>query len=86
MEPFNAGFLVAAQASLQGWARIDPGTVRVPVDLWYGAQDTSPVHSPDFGAFLSDRIPGARRHVISSAGGALLWTHAETILRTLLQH
>jgi hypothetical protein len=49
----------------------DPGTVRVPVDLWYGAQDTSPVHSPDFGASLSDRIPGARRHVIPIAGGAL---------------
>jgi len=63
----------------------DPGIVRVPVDLWYGAQDTSPVHSPDLGASLGDRIPGARRHVIPSAGGALLWTHAETILRTLLQ-
>jgi len=63
----------------------DPGAVRTPVDLWYGAQDTSPVHSPDFGASLAGRIPGARRHLLADAGGALLWTHTETILRTLLR-
>ncbi|MFI0470816.1 alpha/beta fold hydrolase [Saccharopolyspora sp. 5N102] len=58
--------------------------IRVPVDLWYGRLDTSPSHSPDFGATLARRIPGARHHVVPDAGGALLWTHAEQILRSLL--
>lgn len=54
-----------------------------PVDLWYGEQDTS--HSPDNGAFLATRIPGAHRHVVPGTGGALLWTHAEPILTRLLE-
>ncbi|GAB7039652.1 hypothetical protein JCM9533A_35020 [Catenuloplanes niger JCM 9533] len=62
----------------------DPATIRMPVDVWYGADDTSPVHSPDLGATLAARIPGARRHVVPDAGGALLWTHAGPILDTLL--
>ena len=59
-------------------------TIRVPVHLWYGAHDTSTVHSPDHGAELARRIPGARRRLIPEAGGALLWTHAEAILSALL--
>jgi pimeloyl-ACP methyl ester carboxylesterase len=58
--------------------------IEVPVDLWYGRRDTSPVHSPDAGGTLAKRIPKARRHVDPDAGGALLWTHAEAILRWLL--
>jgi pimeloyl-ACP methyl ester carboxylesterase len=58
--------------------------IRVPVHLWYGASDTSTVHSPDHGAELARRIPGAHRHLILGAGGALLWTHAEAILSALL--
>ncbi|MER5422561.1 alpha/beta fold hydrolase [Streptosporangium roseum] len=60
--------------------------ITVPVDLWYGRQDTSTVHSPDHGATLAGRIPSARRHLVPDAGGALLWTHAEEILRSLLRH
>ncbi|WP_245928679.1 alpha/beta fold hydrolase [Murinocardiopsis flavida] len=60
----------------------DPARIAVPVDLWYGALDTA--HSPDNGAALAGRIPGALRHVIPGAGGSLLWTHSEDILRTLL--
>ncbi|MFE0809908.1 alpha/beta fold hydrolase [Streptomyces sp. NPDC058848] len=56
--------------------------VTVPVDIWYGEHDTS--HSPDNGALLSTRIPGARRHVVPGIGGALLWTHAEPVLTALL--
>ncbi|PRX07604.1 UNVERIFIED_ORG: pimeloyl-ACP methyl ester carboxylesterase [Actinomadura viridilutea] len=55
--------------------------IAVPVDLWYGGQDTNPTHSPDFGATLAGRIPGARRHFLPEAGGALLWTHAEQIVQ-----
>ncbi len=60
-----------------------PEDIRVPVDLWYGALDTSPVHSPDLGASLAGRLPGARRHVVPDAGGALLWTHASEITTAL---
>ncbi len=36
-------------------------------------------------ATLARRIPGARHHVVADGGGgALLWTHAEPILRALL--
>lgn len=59
--------------------------ISVPVALWYGAADTSPVHSPDLGASLARRIPGAERHVVEGAGGALLWTHAREILDSLLR-
>ncbi|MFF0776281.1 alpha/beta fold hydrolase [Nonomuraea wenchangensis] len=57
--------------------------VPVPVDLWYGDLDLH--HSPDQGFTLSRRIRGARRHLIPGAGGSLLWTHAEPILRALLE-
>jgi pimeloyl-ACP methyl ester carboxylesterase len=58
----------------------------VPVDLWYGQQDTSPVHSPDLGETLSHMIPSATRHVLPAAAGSLLWTDAEAVLGTLLSH
>ncbi|MFE6577617.1 alpha/beta fold hydrolase, partial [Streptomyces rochei] len=58
--------------------------VTVPVDIWYGEEDTG--HSPDNGALLATRIPGARRHVVPGIGGALLWTHAEPVLTSLLRH
>ncbi|MGK9458879.1 alpha/beta fold hydrolase [Streptomyces sp. G6] len=54
----------------------------VPVDIWYGEHDTS--HSPDNGALLATRIPGARRHVVPGTGGALLWTYGELVLTSLL--
>lgn len=57
--------------------------IAVPVDIWYGEQDTS--HSPDNGALLAARTPGAHRHVVPGIGGALLWTHAELILTSLLE-
>lgn len=57
--------------------------IAVPVDIWYGERDTS--HSPDNGALLATRIPGARRRVVPGIGGALLWTHAEPVLASLLR-
>ncbi|MEV8319900.1 alpha/beta hydrolase [Streptomyces sp. NPDC059900] len=57
--------------------------ITVPVDIWYGERDTS--HSPDNGARLAARIPGARHRVVPGIGGALLWTHAEPILASLLE-
>ncbi len=62
----------------------DPADIQVPVHLWYGGRDTSTVHSPDHGATMARRLPTARRHFLPEAGGALLWTHAEDILKALL--
>ncbi|MFI0713317.1 alpha/beta fold hydrolase [Streptomyces inhibens] len=56
--------------------------IDVPVDIWYGERDTS--HSPDNGALLATRMPRAHRRVVPGTGGALLWTHAEPILTSLL--
>ncbi|WP_218105590.1 alpha/beta fold hydrolase [Streptomyces sp. Ncost-T10-10d] len=62
---------------------IELSDIAVPVDLWYGEKDTG--HSPDQGAELASRIPGAVRHLVPEAGGAVLWTHAEQVLSTLLE-
>jgi pimeloyl-ACP methyl ester carboxylesterase len=62
----------------------DPSTIAVPVDLWYGREDSSPVHSPDLGVSLARRIPGSRHTVVDRIGGAVLWTHAREILEALL--
>ncbi|GAA1848018.1 alpha/beta hydrolase [Actinomadura bangladeshensis] len=56
--------------------------ISVPIDIWYGEHDTS--HSPDNGALLATRMTTAQRNVVPGIGGALLWTHAEPILRSLL--
>ncbi len=56
--------------------------ITVPVDIWYGELDTS--HSPDNGASLATRMPGAHYRVVPGIGGALLWTHAEPVLKSLL--
>lgn len=78
-----AGYARDTVLAMGRWP-FDPGAIAVPVALWYGAKDTSTVHSPDFGASLARRIPTARRNVLPEAGGALLWTHAEAVLRSLL--
>ncbi|MFD7700674.1 hypothetical protein [Streptomyces caelestis] len=62
----------------------DLAGIGVPVDLWYGQQDTSPVHSPDLGGTLSRMIPSAVRHVLPAAAGSLLRTRSEAVLDTLL--
>ncbi len=59
---------------------VRPEDVTVPVTLWYGRRDTSPVHSPDFGATLAQRFPRATRHVLEDEGGSLLWTRSREIL------
>lgn len=63
-----------------------PEQTSVPIDLWYGALDTSPVHSPDFGSTLSARLPNASLHVVNDEGSAVLWSRAREILETLLAH
>jgi pimeloyl-ACP methyl ester carboxylesterase len=62
----------------------DPSAIRVPVHLWYGRHDRSPVHSPDLGEALARRIPGAVHTIVEDAGGAILWTHGAAILESLI--
>lgn len=58
----------------------------VPVDLWYGALDSSPVHSPDFGKTLASRLPQASLVIAGDEGSAILWTRSRDILQKLLAH
>ncbi|GAA0239009.1 alpha/beta hydrolase [Cryptosporangium japonicum] len=76
------GYVTDTLLSMTRWP-FDPAEIRVPVTLWYGARDTSPVHSPDFGASLARRIPGAARHLLPDEGGALLWTRGCDIVSGL---
>lgn len=62
-----------------------PESISVPVSLWYGRLDTSPVHSPDFGATLGARFPRATVNVLPEERGSLLWTRSGDILRRLLE-
>ncbi|MET8829186.1 alpha/beta hydrolase [Streptomyces sp. NPDC004610] len=90
-EALTEGFLQGSR----GYARetvlaatrwpFDPAALRVPVRLWYSAGDRNPFHSPDLGAGLAARIPGARREVLADAGTALPWTRAREILTDLLR-
>lgn len=97
-EPFAGAYRKAleegfAQGAADGYARdavlamgrwgLDLAAIGIPVDVWYGAEDSS--HSPDQGAGLAARIPGAVRHIVPGTGGAVLWTAADRILRTLLE-
>lgn len=79
----SAGYARDTVLAFSPWP-FDVGALRVPVDLWYGGLDTSPVHTPDQGETLARRIPSARRHLLPRAGGALPWTHGEDILTSLL--
>ncbi|WP_229840780.1 alpha/beta fold hydrolase [Streptomyces brasiliensis] len=79
----GAGYARETVLALSRWP-FDPSTITVPVDLWYADRDTNPLHSPDLGAFLAQRIPTARRFVVPYEGSMLLWTHTDAILRSLL--
>jgi pimeloyl-ACP methyl ester carboxylesterase len=68
--------------SLRRWP-FELERIAVPIDLWYGAQDTSSVHSPDRGATLAARLPLATHTLDPAQGGALLWTRAHELLEQL---
>ncbi|SMB97002.1 alpha/beta fold hydrolase [Deinococcus hopiensis] len=64
----------------------EPEEMRIPVDLWFGGQDASTVHSPDFGMTLASRLPYATRVLDANEGASILWTRAYEILQALLAH
>ncbi|MEU5988675.1 alpha/beta hydrolase [Spirillospora sp. NPDC047418] len=76
-----AGYARDTVLAMGNWP-FDFDKIGVPVDIWYGEHDTS--HSPDHGALLATRMTTAQRNVVPGIGGALLWTHAEPILTSLL--
>ncbi|MDC0716261.1 alpha/beta fold hydrolase [Nannocystis bainbridge] len=58
--------------------------ITVPVHLWYGTHDISPVHSPDHGRTLARRLDDAPHLIDPEAGSAVLWTRTRDILDALL--
>ncbi|SLN64291.1 GNAT family N-acetyltransferase [Oceanibacterium hippocampi] len=78
-----AGYARDTANALGRWP-FTSGEIGVPVDLWYGALDTSPVHSPDFGRTLAARLARATRTEDEDAGSAILWTRADDILALLV--
>lgn len=62
---------------------VQPEDVEIPVDLWYGARDTSRTHSPDHGATLASRLRTPSHVVDPEAGGSILWTRSHDILAKL---
>lgn len=79
----GAGYARETVLALSRWP-FDPSSIPVPVDIWYGDQDTNPLHSPDLGKSLARRMPTAHRVLVPNAGSTLLWTHTDTVLRSLL--
>ncbi|MBW5423976.1 alpha/beta fold hydrolase, partial [Streptomyces sp. BG9H] len=75
-EAFTQGPAGYARDTVLAMARwpFDPADLTVPVDLWYGGQDTSPTHSPDLGESLTRALPNPTHHLLPTAGGSLLWT------------
>ncbi|MGW4026067.1 hypothetical protein [Streptomyces sp. NPDC005009] len=59
-------------------------SIAIPVDMWYGTEDVG--HSPDQGAELTARIPGAVRPLIPGIRGVAPWTHGHRIVQAPLDH
>ncbi|MGW9630942.1 alpha/beta fold hydrolase [Agromyces sp. NPDC055520] len=77
----GAGYVRDTLIALRPWG-IDFQLISCPVQILFGIHDVT--HSPDHGATLAGRIPGASRTVLDDAGGALLWTHAQLVFETAL--
>ncbi|ASR34446.1 hypothetical protein BAY61_04950 [Prauserella marina] len=76
----GAGYVRDTLIAMRPW-ELPLGDLRLPVTILFGARDAG--HSPDNGATLARRIPAARREVRNDAGGALLWSHSDVVLRSL---
>lgn len=87
-EGFSRGASGYARDLLNTWSPwpFQLEDLNVPVDIWYGTLDTSPVHSPDFGATMARRIPRARRWLVEDEGSSVLWTIGSQIIGALGSH
>ncbi|WP_217136607.1 alpha/beta fold hydrolase [Leucobacter chinensis] len=77
----RSGYVTDTLIAMQRW-NIDLNAIGCPVHVLFGVNDQT--HSPDHGATLTGRIPGASRAVFDDAGGALLWSHAAIVLDAAL--
>lgn len=77
----GAGYVRDTLLAMGRWD-LSLAAIKRPVDILVGAKDFG--HSPDQSETLASRIPTASRKLIAGAGGALLWTHAEMVLRHAL--
>ncbi len=77
-----AGYARDTRLAMEPWPfRVEE--IACPVALWFGLADTSPVHSPDFGATLNGRFVNSTLHQLEGEGSAILWSHADAILEDL---
>jgi pimeloyl-ACP methyl ester carboxylesterase len=77
----GAGYVADTMLAMRPW-QVDLTAVRVPTTVLVGELDTW--HSPDLARTLTARIPGAVRHVVGGAGGALLWSRPGLVLDAAL--
>ena len=77
LEPGSAGYAQHTRLVSSEWS-LPLHEIDIPVQVWFGAADTT--HSPDLGATLTSRIPGAARQVTPNVGGSLLWRDAAQVL------
>lgn len=74
----GTGYVHDTLMAMSSWP-VSLSRLRCPVRILFGEDDRT--HSPDHGATLAKRMPSAEHKVVDGAGGALLWTHADLVLR-----
>ncbi|MEU0719179.1 hypothetical protein ABZ498_18630 [Streptomyces lavendulocolor] len=86
-EAFSQGPAGYARDTVLAMARwpFDLAGITVPIDLWYGQHDTSPVLSRPRRIAGGD-APDGNPASAPRRSGILIWTHTEAVLRTLLDH
>lgn len=71
------GYVTDTVMAMSPWP-LELGDIRIRVTVLFGAGDRT--HSPDQGATLTARIPGATREVVAGEGGSLLWARSDHVL------
>ena len=77
----GVGYAADTRIAMSPWT-LNFDQIDCEVVMLMGRRDRH--HTHDLGAGLTARIPSATRTIIDEAGGALLWTHAELVLRAAL--
>ena len=77
-----AGYVIDTLIAMRRW-EVAFDRITCPVTILFGEHDLT--HSPDHGATLQSRIPGASRRVLPGVGGALLWERADEVFAALAE-
>jgi pimeloyl-ACP methyl ester carboxylesterase len=84
LAPGGEGWWDDSVAQLRPWG-FDVGSIKVPVQLWHGRQDTFVPFG--HGEWLAKTIPGVDAHLTSNDGhGSLLQRHIPQLHGWLLKH